>query len=92
MADASPKTNDRLPISLTDRRILAACDRAIPARDLSPIVITFVPSRFCLSSVNCVRIFLIIDELAAPQRPRSDVAAMNKCFLGPSTFSTSRLS
>ncbi len=71
---------DRFPISLTDKSKFPECVLARPARDLSPIATTFVSSELFLSSTNCARIFLIIDELAAPQRPRSDVAAINKCF------------
>jgi hypothetical protein len=87
IADASPKTSDRFPISLTDKSIFDEC-----VRDLSRIAMIFLPSKFCFSSVNCVRIFLTIDEFAAPQRPQSDVAPINKCFCGPSVFSTSKLS
>ena len=67
------------------------CVRARSVRDLSTIATIFVPSKFCFPSVNYVRIFLTIDALAAPQRLRSDVAAINKCFSGPSAFSTSPL-
>ena len=80
MADASPKTSVLFPISLTDKSKLAALLLAKPVRDLSPIATIFVPSRLVLSSCNCVRIYLTIEELNIFQSPLSVVETMNKCF------------
>ncbi len=74
------QTSDRFPTSLTDKSKFAGCVHARLVRDLSPIATIFVPSKFCFSSSNCVRIFFTTDAFAAPQRPPSDVAAINKWF------------